>query len=132
MVFWRQMLAMHTSVFCYYQDQHKKLDISSLSRRGYQVSLTIWSVSWSKRYSVPLIIPAIPAPFGPKKSSVICSSWKIYFQLIGKLSYSAVAVLPAPLLYRPLQRQHILGILIEKNLEKEVYLSQEARKELAG
>lgn len=35
-----------------------------------------------------------------------------------KLSYSAVTVLPAPLLYISLQRQQILEILIEKELRK--------------
>ena len=26
LVFWRQMIVMHTSVFCYYQDRHEKPD----------------------------------------------------------------------------------------------------------
>ena len=59
------MLAMHTSVLCYYQDRHKMSDRRSLSRRGYQVLLTVWSISWSKGYSMPLLTPLIPASFGP-------------------------------------------------------------------
>ena len=59
------MLAMHTSVFCYYQDLHEKPDRRSLSRRGYQVLLTVWSISWSKGYSIPLLTPVVPASFGP-------------------------------------------------------------------
>ena len=35
-------------------------------------------------------------------------------QLIGKLSYSEVAVLPAPMHYRSLQRHQILKFLIKK------------------
>ena len=58
------MLATHTSVFCYYQNQHKKPDRRDFNRRGYKVSLTVWSISWSKGYSVPLLTPASPCPFG--------------------------------------------------------------------
>ena len=36
----------------------------SLSRRGYQVSQAVWSISLSKGYSIPLITPVIPASFG--------------------------------------------------------------------
>ena len=64
LVLLHQMLAMHTSVFCYYQDQHVKPDRRSLSRRGYQVSQTVWSISRSKGYSIPLLTQVIPAPFG--------------------------------------------------------------------
>ena len=59
---------MHNSVFCYYQDRHKKPDIRGLSRTTYQVLLTAWSISWSKRYSVPLLTPVIPASFGHNNS----------------------------------------------------------------
>ena len=55
-----------TPVFCYYQDRHEKPDRRSLSKRGYQVSQTVWSISWSKGYSIPLLTPVIPAAFGPK------------------------------------------------------------------
>ena len=40
------MPAMHTSVFRYYQDRHKKPD-RSLSSIGYQVLMTAWSISWN-------------------------------------------------------------------------------------
>ena len=62
-VFWRQMLAMHTSVICYYHDRHEKPGRRSLSKRGYQVSLTVWSMSWSKGYSTLPLTPVIPDPF---------------------------------------------------------------------
>lgn len=39
-------------------------------------------------------------------------------QLIEKSSYSAVAILPTPLHFRSLQRQHILGFSIQKKLER--------------
>ena len=35
----------------------------NLSKRGYQVSLTVWIILCSKGYSVPLLIPVISAPF---------------------------------------------------------------------
>ena len=41
------MLAMYTSVFCYYQDWHEKPDRRSLKRRSYQVSLSVWNNSWT-------------------------------------------------------------------------------------
>ena len=28
-----------------------------MNRKGYQVSLTVWSITWSKGYSVPLLTP---------------------------------------------------------------------------
>ena len=65
LVFWHQMLAMHTSSFCYYQNWHEKADRRSLNRRSYQVLLTVWSILWRKGYSVPQFTPVIPAPFGP-------------------------------------------------------------------
>ena len=50
-------------------------------------------------------------------------------QMIGNLSYSGVAVLPAPLFYRSLQRQQILEFLMQKNFKRRVCLSLEAKKE---
>ena len=64
-VSWHEMLAMHTSAFSYYQDWHKKPDRRSLSRTAYQVLQTVWSISWRKAYSISLLIPVIPASFGP-------------------------------------------------------------------
>ena len=58
---------MHTSVICYYQDQHKEPDGRSLSAIGYQVSLNVWSISWSKVYLILLLTPVIPAPFGTEQ-----------------------------------------------------------------
>ena len=55
--------------------------------------------------------------------------WEIA-QLIGKLCYSGVAILPGPLHYRSLQRQLILEFLMQKNFERRVCLSLEAKKEL--
>ena len=66
LVFWRHVLAMYTSVFGYYQDQHEKPD-RSLNRRGYHVLLTVWSILWSKRYSIPLLTPDVSATFGWSK-----------------------------------------------------------------
>ena len=64
------MLAMHTSIICYYQVRQKKPDRRSLSRRWYQVLQTVWSISWSKGYSIPLLTPVISASFvfGPRKN----------------------------------------------------------------
>ena len=58
-------------VFCYYQDCYEKLDKRSLSQRGYHVSLTVWGISWSKGYSIPLLTPVIPAPFGQKNRAEV-------------------------------------------------------------
>ena len=73
------MVAMHTSIFCYYQDWHEKPDRTSLRWRGYQVSQTVWSISWSKGYSIPLLTPVIPPPFNSIncfKESSPCSQIK--------------------------------------------------------
>ena len=51
-------------------------------------------------------------------------------QLIGKLSDTSFVVLLAPLHYRSQQRLQILEFLIQKNLERKVGLSQEAKKKL--
>ena len=70
LVFRSEMLAMHTSVFCYYQDRHEKPD-RSLSRRGYHVLLTVWCTLWSKGYSIPLLNSLIPALFGSNVTNLI-------------------------------------------------------------
>ena len=54
------MRAMHFSVFCYYQDWHVKPDRRSLNRRGYQVLLTVCSISWIKGYPITLLASVIP------------------------------------------------------------------------
>ena len=63
LVFWSQMLLPYTPVFCYYQNGHKKLDRRSLRRRGYQVLLNVWSISWSKGSSIPLLTSVIQMVF---------------------------------------------------------------------
>ena len=50
--------------------------------------------------------------------------------LIGRLSSSAIAILPAPLQYRSLQRQQILGLNSGHNFESYVNLNQDMKKEL--
>ena len=55
--------------------------------------------------------------------------WEIAL-LIGKLCYSRVVILPVPLYYRSIQRQLILEFLMQKNFERRVFLSLEAKKEL--
>ena len=43
--------------------QHEKKDRRILSRRGYQISLTILNTSSSRGYSIPTLTPAIHVPF---------------------------------------------------------------------
>lgn len=52
-------------------------------------------------------------------------------KVVGRLSSSAIAVLPAPLQYRAIQRQQILELSSKQNYEALLTLSQEARKELS-
>ena len=51
-------------------------------------------------------------------------------KLIGRLSSTAIAVLPAPLHYRHLQHQQIQKLISHNSFEEKVELSVEARKEL--
>ena len=51
-------------------------------------------------------------------------------QLIGRLSSTAIAVLPAPLQYRSLQRQQILELAEKKSFSARVVLSKEVREEI--
>ena len=51
-------------------------------------------------------------------------------QLIGRLSSSAIAVLPAPLHYRAMQRQQILELAGKNNFEAQITLSSKVRMEL--
>ena len=50
--------------------------------------------------------------------------------LIGRLSSSTIAILPAPLQYRSLQRKQILELASGKNFESSVDLSEEITKEI--
>ena len=51
-------------------------------------------------------------------------------QLISRLSSEAIAVLPAPLQYRSLQRQQILELAEKKSFSAQVVLSKEGREEI--
>ena len=51
-------------------------------------------------------------------------------QLIGRLSSTAIAALPAPLQYRSLQRQQILELAEKKSYSAGVVLSKEVREEI--
>jgi len=51
-------------------------------------------------------------------------------KVIGHLSSSAIAVFPAPLQYRAIQKQQILELSFKKNLDSQVTLVEETRKEL--
>ena len=51
-------------------------------------------------------------------------------KLIGRLSSTAIAVLPAPLHYRHLQHQQIQKLICHNSFEEKVEISVEARKEL--
>ena len=62
--------------FCYYQDWHNKPGKRSLSRRGYQILLNIWSTSWSRGYSISLLTSVIPASFAHKKCYFAVPLWK--------------------------------------------------------
>ena len=42
--------------------------------RGYQVSLVVWSISWSRGYSVPQLTLVIPDRFGPRTEK-FCPCW---------------------------------------------------------
>jgi len=48
-------------------------------------------------------------------------------QLVGRLSSAAIAILPAPLQYRGIQRQQILGLNLKGSYESLVTLDKEAR-----
>ena len=43
--------------------QHEKKDRRILSRRGYQISLTVLNTSSSRGYSIPTLTPVIHVPF---------------------------------------------------------------------
>ena len=62
-----------------------------------------------------------------RKSSV--SIWELT-QLIGRLTSTAIAVLPAPLQYRVMQRQQILELPAAGNYSSEIKLSDEVKTEL--
>ena len=51
-------------------------------------------------------------------------------KLIGRLSYTAIALLPAPLHYHNLQHQQIQKLIYHNSFEEKVEISVEARKEL--
>ena len=51
-------------------------------------------------------------------------------KLIGRLSSTAIAILPAPLHYRHLQHQQIQKLICHNSFEEKVEISVEARKEL--
>ena len=51
-------------------------------------------------------------------------------QLIGRLSSTAIAILPAPLQYRALQRQQILELAEKQNFHARIVLSEEVRAEI--
>ena len=51
-------------------------------------------------------------------------------KLIGRLSCTATAVLPAPLHYRHLQHQQIQKLICHNSFEEKVEISVQARKEL--
>ena len=51
-------------------------------------------------------------------------------QLIGRLASTAIAVLPAPLQYRPMQCQQILELSVAGNYSSEIKLSDEVKAEL--
>ena len=50
--------------------------------------------------------------------------------LIGRLSSTAIAILPAPLQYRALQRQQILELAEKQNFHARIVLSEEVRAEI--
>ena len=51
-------------------------------------------------------------------------------QLVGRLSSAAIAVLPAPLQYRAMQRQQILELSHQQDYDTPIILSKEVREEL--
>ena len=51
-------------------------------------------------------------------------------QVLGRLSPTAIAVLPAPLHYQATQRQQTAELASTKNFDPMIVLTEEARKEL--
>ena len=51
-------------------------------------------------------------------------------ELIGGLASTAIAILPAPLQYRAMQRQQILELSATRNFSSEIKLSDEVKTEL--
>ena len=51
-------------------------------------------------------------------------------KLLGKLTSTAIAILPAPLHYRQLQRSHIKQLLKSNSYSRTIVLSKEAKQEL--
>ena len=62
-----------------------------------------------------------------RKSSV---SIRELTQLTGRLASTTIAVLPAPLQYRAMQRQQILELSVAGNYSSEIKLSDEVKTEL--
>ena len=50
--------------------------------------------------------------------------------LVGRLTATTISVLPAPLQYRAMQRQQILGFSTEKNYDSLITLTEEMKGEL--
>ena len=70
----------------------------------------------------------------PNSSAVSISTEEITIRelthLVGRLTATTISVLPAPLQYRAMQRQQILGFSTEKNYDSLITLTEEMKGEL--
>lgn len=65
----------------------------------------------------------------PVQESIICAKREL-MKLIGRLSSTAIAVLPAPLQYRAMQRQQIQELSFSRNYDSLIILTKEVKNEL--
>ena len=110
-----------------FSDQYKEICASTMSSHtvfGHGDKLIDMTITFPQEKKDQIVKPCQDLL---RKSSV---SIQELIQLIGRLGSTTIAVLPAPLQYRAMQRQQILELSVAENYSSEIKLSDEVKTEL--